>query len=76
MVAKLTLDNAVTLIRYCSDGNSLAKPFDLSQRLKDVSPKTQIGTVSVTANISWRGTNRSPNLIQRIFLNKEDLEWK
>jgi len=42
MVAKLTLDNAVTLIRYCPDGNSLAKAFDLSQRLKGVSPKTQI----------------------------------
>jgi hypothetical protein len=35
MVAKLTLDNAVTLIRYCPDGNSLlSKAFDLSQRFE------------------------------------------
>ena len=41
-VAKLTLNNTVTLIRYCPDTNSAAKPFDLRQRPVGVSPKIQI----------------------------------
>ncbi len=40
--AELTLDNAVTLIRYRPDTDSLAKALDLSQGLQGLSPETQI----------------------------------
>jgi hypothetical protein len=42
METKLTLENAVALIRFHPDENSLAKALDLCQGLQGVSTKTQI----------------------------------
>jgi hypothetical protein len=58
MEAELTLDNAVTLIRYRPDTNSLAKALDLSQRLQGVSPKTRILITSWRINLRME---RLPN---------------
>jgi len=42
METQLVLDNAVALIHYHPDENSLAKALDLCQGLQGVSTKTQI----------------------------------
>jgi hypothetical protein len=42
MKNKSTFENAVVLIRYRPDTNSLAQAFDLCQGLQEISPKTQI----------------------------------
>lgn len=42
MENKSTFDNAVALIRYRPDTNSIARALDLRQGLQGVSSKTQI----------------------------------
>jgi len=42
MENKSTFDNAVALIRYRPDTNSIARALDLCQGLQGVSSKTQI----------------------------------
>jgi hypothetical protein len=70
MENKSTFDNAVGLICYRPDMNSLAEALDLCQGLQGIPANTQI--LNKPKSISWRDTNRSHNSIQRIFLKGEN----
>ncbi len=67
---KSSLDNAVALIRYRPDMNSLTETLNLCQGLQGISANAQI--LNKPKSISWRDTNQSRNLIQRIFSKGEN----
>ena len=68
METKSTFDNAVALIRYRPDANSLALALDLCQGLQGISSHTQI--LNNREGISWKESNQSHHWIQ-VFLKGE-----
>jgi hypothetical protein len=65
---KLTFDDAVALIRYRPDANSLAPAHDLWQGLQGISSYTQ--SLNNGESISWRDTGQSHHSI-KVFLKGE-----
>ena len=68
METKSTFDNAVALIRYRPDANSLALALNLCQGLQGISSYTQL--LNKRESISWRDIDQSHHSIQ-VFLKGE-----